>query len=221
MDKPRAPIRVLLVDDHTIVRQGLRALLAGSEEIEVVGEAEDGREGLREAQRLTPDVVVIDAAMPGLNGIDATQRILEAVPRARVLVLSMHAGEEYVRPAIRAGASGYLLKGSGLSDLVAAIRAVAAGDAFVSPSIAKLLVQDARRDGGGDRNTSGDALTVREREVLQLVAEGHSTQAIAQLLHLSPKTVEGHRGHLMQKLGVPNVAGLVRHAVRLGLVSGT
>ena len=104
MDKPRAPIRVLLVDDHTIVRQGLRALLAGSEEIEVVGEAEDGREGLREAQRLTPDVVVIDAAMPGLNGIDATQRILEAVLRARVLVLLMHAGEEYVRPAIRAGA---------------------------------------------------------------------------------------------------------------------
>lgn len=220
MVKLRTPIRVLLVDDHTIVRQGLRALLAGSDEIEVVGEAEDGREGLREAQRLTPDVVVIDAAMPGLNGIDATQRILEAVPRARVLVLSMHAGEEYVRPAIRAGASGYLLKGSGLSDLVAAIRAVAAGDAFVSPSVAKLLVQDARRDGGGER-TSGDALTVREREVLQLVAEGHSTQAIAQLLHLSPKTVEGHRGHLMQKLGVPNVAGLVRHAVRLGLVSGT
>jgi len=221
MDKLRTPIRVLLVDDHTIVRQGLRALLAGSEEIEVVGEAEDGREGLREAQRLTPDVVVIDAAMPGLNGIDATQRILEAVPSARVLMLSMHAGEEYVRPAIRAGASGYLLKGSGLSDLVAAIRAVAAGDAFVSPSIAKLLVQDARRDGGGERTTGGDALTVREREVLQLVAEGHSTQAIAQLLHLSPKTVEGHRGHLMQKLGVPNVAGLVRHAVRLGLVSGT
>jgi len=221
MDKPRTPIRVLLVDDHTIVRQGLRALLAGSAEIEVVGEAEDGREGLREAQRLTPDVVVIDAAMPGLNGIDATQRILEAVPRARVLVLSMHAGEEYVRPAIRAGASGYLLKGSGLSDLVAAIRAVAAGDAFVSPSIAKLLVQDARRDGSGECTTSGDALTVREREVLRLVAEGHSTQAIAKLLHLSPKTVEGHRGHFMQKLGVPNLAGLVRDALRLGLVLGT
>lgn len=221
MEMPRAPIRVVLVDDHTIVRQGLRALLATSEDVEVVGEASDGREGLREAERLKPDVVVIDAAMPGLNGIDATQRIRDALPGTRVLVLSMHAGEEYVRPAIRAGASGYLLKGSGLSDLVAAIRAVAAGDGFVSPSIARLLVDDARREHGGERARDGDELTVREREVLQLVAEGHSTQAIAQLLHLSPKTVEGHRGRLMQKLDVRNVAGLVRHAIRLGLVSGT
>lgn len=221
MEKSRVSIRVLLVDDHTIVREGLRALLTATEGIEVVGEASDGREGLAEAQRLSPDVVVMDAAMPGLNGIDATARILELVPTARVLLLSMHAGEEYVRPAIRAGASGYLVKGSGLSDLVAAIRAVAAGDAFVSPTIAKLLVQDARRSAGGDRARGAEELTLREREVLQLVAEGHSTQAIGQLLHLSPKTVEGHRGRVMQKLGVANVAGLVRHAIRLGLVTET
>jgi two-component system, NarL family, response regulator NreC len=220
MEKPSGPIRVLLVDDHTIVREGLRALLQGTPGIEVVGEASDGRESLREAQRLSPDVVVMDASMPGLNGIDATQRILELVPATRVLVLSMHAGEEYVRPALRAGASGYLVKGSGLSDLVAAIRAVAAGDSFVSPTVAKLLVQDAR-EAGVERARGTEELTVREREVLQLVAEGHSTQAIGQLLHLSPKTVEGHRGRVMQKLGVANVAGLVRHAIRLGLVTET
>lgn len=211
---PRATLRVvlkvLLADDHTIVREGLRALLASDAGIEIVGEASNGLEAVQLAERTKPDVVVMDLAMPELNGVDATARIRAASPSTQVVVLSMHATAAHVRPALKAGARGYLLKGSGLSDLLRAIRSVAGGEAFFSPAVASLLLES------GDE--SGGTLTPREREVLQLVGEGHSSASIAERLHLSVKTVEGHRSRLMVKLRATNVAGLVRHAVRLGLV---
>lgn len=211
------PIRVLLADDHTIVRQGLAALLAGHAGIEIVGEAEDGREAVAAALRLKPHVVVMDLSMPGLNGVDATRQIRRDAPETYVVILSMHGGEEHVRPAIRAGAGGYLVKGSGLSDLVAAIRAVAAGEAFLSPAVTKILVRDAQ--GGDEEGHPAGPLTGREREILQLVGEGQSSPDIARLLHLSVKTVEGHRSRIMAKLDIHDVAGLVRYAIRMGIVS--
>ena len=161
------PIQVILAEDHTIVREGLRALLAGQADICVVGEAADGRGAVELARRLRPQVVVMDLTLPQLNGVDATRRIIAECPRTRVLVLSMHLGEEYVRPAVRAGASGYLVKGAGLSDLTAAIRAVAAGGAFFSPQAAEVLLRDAATES---------PLTEREREVLRWVAEGKSSK---------------------------------------------
>jgi DNA-binding NarL/FixJ family response regulator len=215
-----ASIRVLLAEDHTIVREGLKALLSSTPDLLVVGEVSDGREAVDACARLLPDVVVMDLNMPKLNGVDATREIREKPQAPKVLILSMYDGEEYVRPAIRAGASGYLLKGSGLSDLVSAIRAVARGDAFFSPAVARILLHDSR--GEGDDKASpdpADGLTRREREVLTLVGEGKSSPEIAKILGLSVKTVEGHRGRIMAKLDVHNVAGLVRQAIRLGLVS--
>lgn len=213
-------IRVLLAEDHTIVREGLRALLEDPEDIEVVGEACDGRRAVEMARALQPDVVLMDLGMPGLNGMDATRQIRAHAPAARVLVLSMHAGEEYVRPAIRAGAVGYLVKGAGLSDLVAAIRAVAGGEAFVSPAAAKVLLRDASApEGTHASGPEAGHLTGREREILQLVAEGKTSKEIGRLLHISVKTVEGHRGRIMDKLDIHDLAGLVRYAVRTGLIS--
>jgi two-component system, NarL family, response regulator NreC len=216
----RAPIRVVLAEDHTIVREGLRALLDVRDDIEVVAEVSDGRAAVEVVATHKPDVVVMDLGMPELNGVDATRQIRKEHPNTQVLILSMHSGEEYVRPAIRAGASGYLLKGSGLSDLVSAIQAVARGDAFFSPAIAKIVLFESRRTDRPSKDpTPGDALTNREREILQLVAEGKSSPEIAKQLQLSVKTVEGHRGRIMAKLDVHHVAGLVRHAIRIGLVS--
>jgi len=214
-------IRVVLAEDHTIVREGLRALLDAREDIEVVAEVADGRAAVEAVATHKPDVAILDLNMPELNGVDAIRLIRKDVPATQVLILSMHSGEEYVRPAIRAGASGYLLKGSGLSDLVAAIQAVSRGDAFFSPAIAKIVLHDSRRDArpGGRDPQPGDTLTNREREILQLVAEGRSSPEIARQLNLSVKTVEGHRGRIMAKLDVHHVAGLVRHAIKIGLVS--
>lgn len=216
------PVRVLLAEDHRIVREGVRALLEGEPDIDVVGEVGDGRAAVDEAARLQPDVVVMDLGMPVLNGIDATREIRRAGGPTRVVVLSMYSGEEYVRPVIRAGASGYLVKGSGLSDLVAAIRAVAGGDAFFSPEVARVLLEEPRSEPAGPAERpapTGSALTPRELEILRLVAEGRSSPEIARELDLSVKTVEGHRGRIMAKLGLHNVAGLVRHAIKIGLVS--
>lgn len=215
---PDKTIRVLLAEDHTIVREGLKALLNATADLEVVGEVEDGRAAVDAVARLRPDVVVMDLNMPKLNGVDATREIREKVGAPKVVILSMYDGEEYVRPAIRAGASGYLLKGSGLSDLVKAIRAVAGGEAFFSPAIAMILLRDSRGEGPVENKDLADGLTKREREVLTLVGDGKSSPEIAKILGLSVKTIEGHRGRIMAKLECHNVAGLVRHAIRLGLV---
>lgn len=201
-------IRVLIADDHTVVRQGLAALLGREPGITVCAEAADGREAVAMAITERPDVVVMDLAMDGMNGVDATAQIRRELPDTRVLVLSMHADEAYVRPAIRAGATGYLLKGSGVGDLVRAVRAVASGEAFFSPRVASLLLTP----------PTEDPLSPREREVLQLVAEGHSSASIAALLHLSARTVEGHRARIARKLGIGDVPGLVRYAIRQGLI---
>lgn len=213
------PIRVLLAEDHTIVREGVKALLEGQPDIEVIAEVGDGRAAVDTVERLAPDIVVMDLGMPKLNGVDATREIRSKGGPTRVVVLSMYSGEEYVRPVIRAGASGYLLKGSGLSDLVSAIRAVAGGDAFFSPEVARVLLEESRSTAAPAKKEPSDGLTKREREVLTLVAEGKSSPEIAKMLSLSVKTVEGHRGRIMSKLGIRNVAGLVRHAIKIGLVT--
>lgn len=211
-------IRVVLVEDHQIVREGLRALLDGRDDMRVIAEADNGRDAVEVVQEHEPEVVVMDLNLPGLNGVDATKAIRQAAPDTHVLILSMYSTEEHVRPAIRAGAEGYLLKGSGLSDLVAAIKAVGTGNAFFSPEVARIVLDDSRRAQPGSDRANAD-LTPRERQILKLVAEGRSSPEIAKDLNLSVKTVEGHRGRIMSKLDTKNVAGLVRQAIRLGLVS--
>ena len=203
-------MRVLLVEDHTIVREGLKAMLALEGDLEVVGEAADGEKAVALAKSLVPDVVVMDLSLPALNGVDATAAIVAACPSTRVLVLSMYGGPEHVRPAVRAGASGYLVKGTGVAELVSGIRAISRGEPWFSHGIAAILLR--ADDGAG-------SLTPREREVLKLVAEGLSSAEIAKELDLSVKTVESHRSRIMTKLDVTNAAGLVREAIRLGLVS--
>lgn len=203
-------IRVLLVEDHTIVREGLRAILMMRADIEVVGEAEDGVRAVEEAKRLCPDVIVMDLNLPKQSGLDATRAIKEALPNTKVLVLSMYGGAEHVRPALRAGASGYLVKGTGVAELVSGILAVSKGQAFFSHDVAAHLLRE--EQGGG-------SLTARELEVLKLVAMGMSSQEIADSLSLSIKTVESHRSRVMTKLDVTNVAMLVRESIRLGLVT--
>jgi DNA-binding NarL/FixJ family response regulator len=220
--RPAGPpnISVILAEDHTIVRQGLRALLQSSADIEVVGEAADGQEAVNLARRLQPDVVVMDLAMEGLDGVEATRRIKQTLPHTGVLILSMHGAQEYVLPAVRSGADGYLLKGSGLSDLIVAIRTVAGGDTFFGPEAAGQLARQARvRPSGRSDAAQKKALSPREREVLELVALGHSSPQIATVLDISVKTVENHRSAIMAKLDIHHLAGLVRYAVRTGLIS--
>ncbi|OHC03528.1 MAG: DNA-binding response regulator [Planctomycetes bacterium RIFCSPLOWO2_12_FULL_40_19] len=213
-------IRVLLADDHTIVRQGLRALLDSQEDIEVVGEAEDGRQAFEKTKELIPDIVVIDITMPNLNGIEATRQIKKLSPEIKVLVLTVHDNEEYIHQILQAGASGYLLKESAVTDLVSAINAVKKGGIFLSPAISKVVVKDYIRhaeEGTGDFD-SLNVLTNREREVLQLIAEGHTNREVAHLLKLSVKTVDVHRSHIMEKLNIHDVTGLVKYSIRKGLI---
>lgn len=211
--------RILLADDHTIVRQGIRALLDAQEGIEVVGEAEDGRQAVEKVKELVPDIVVIDITMPNLNGIEATRQIKKINDKIKVLVLTVHDNEEYVHQILQAGASGYLLKESAVSDLISAISAVKKGDIFLSPSISRVVVKDYIRhveaeSGGFD---SLNILTNREREILQLIAEGRTNKEIAALLKLSVKTVDVHRSHIMEKLHIHDITGLVKYAIRKGL----
>jgi DNA-binding NarL/FixJ family response regulator len=210
-------IRVVLADDHTLVRAGLRGLLQGIAGIEVVGEAEDGHEALRLAGELHPDVMLLDIGMPGLNGLDAAAQVAKLDARIRVLVLSMHSAEEYVLRALRAGCAGYLLKRSAVSELEVAVRAVARGETYLSPSVSKQVVDDYVGRTGGSADPL-EALTPRQREILQLVAEGHTSKEIAERLQLSFKTVEAHRAQIMERLGLDDVTGLVRFALRVGLV---
>ena len=212
-------LRILIGDDHTLMRQGLRKILEERPDWEIVAEAGDGRTVVRDTLALGPDVAVLDIGMPLLNGIEATAQITRKSPDVSVLILSMHADEAYVTQAVRAGARGYLLKDAAGSDLIGAIAALAAGKSFFSPPIARVVLDDyARRlaDKGLDRY---DSLSEREREIFQLVAEGHSTKEIAELLSVSPATVETHRAHILQKLDIHNTAELVRYAVRRGVIS--
>ncbi len=211
------PIRVLLADDHTLVRAGIRGLLKDLENVEVVGEAGDGQEAMRLAEGLRPDIVLLDVGMPGLNGLEVAGRLATLDASMKVVILSMHTSEEYVLRAMRAGCAGYLLKGSAVSELEVAVRAVARGETYLSPAVSRHVMDDYVRRTGGAADPI-DALTPRQREVLQLVAEGHTSKEIAEQLGLSVKTVEAHRAQIMERLGLHDVAGLVRFAVRMGLV---
>jgi two-component system response regulator NreC len=212
-------IRVFLVDDHTVVRQGLRRILESDEEIEIVGEAGDGRTAIDLVQKLRPHVVVMDVAMPELNGIEATRQILKRVEGAKVLVLSMHGDDVYVRQALKAGARGYLLKDSEDLDLIKAVKAVRAGGSFFSPPVSKVVLSGYLGDKvDGDAEDSVARLTDREREVLQLIAEGKTNKEVAHALTVSVNTVETHRKHIMEKLDLHNTAELVRFAIRTRIV---
>lgn len=216
-------IRVLLTDDHQIVRDGLKSMLAREMDIEVVGEAENGREAIDETRALRPDVVVMDIGMKELNGIDATKRLVEEFPDIRVIGLSMHSDGRYVSEMLRSGARGYLLKDSAIDELTEAIRVVASGGTFLSRGVTGVVLEDYVRRMSGSDGTEvqgpAKALSTREREVLQLIAEGLSTKQIAAQLHLSGKTVETHRRQIMDKLGIYNIAGLIKFALREGLTT--
>lgn len=211
-------ICVLLADNHTLVRAGLRALLQNIQGIRVVAEAGDGREALRLIAAHQPDVVLMDIAMPEMNGLEATARVVKEFPNVRVIILSMHANEEYVLQALRTGAAGYVLKDSGVSELELALRAIAKGETYLSPAVSKHVVADYVRRVGSE-SSSLEQLTPRQREILQLLAEGRTMKEIAKLLYISVKTVETHRAQLMERLGIHDVAGLVRYAIRVGLVT--
>jgi DNA-binding NarL/FixJ family response regulator len=210
-------IKILLVDDHELVRAGLRSILEGLTDVDVIGEASDGHDALRLMSELDPDVALVDITMPSLNGLELTLRASKDHPRTRILILSMHADEEHVRQALVVGAAGYLLKNANKSELELAVRAVARGDTWLSPAVSKLVVNAYTRRSDVAPGPF-ELLTPRQRETLQLIAEGHSTKEIAQSLGLSVKTVETHRTQLMERIGVRDVQGLVRYAIRVGLV---
>ena len=212
-------IRVLVVDDHTIVRDGICALLALAGDIEVVGEAANGSEALKMVKELEPNVVLMDIAMPIMDGLEATRRIRRKFPRTRVLVLTQYDDKEYVFPVIEAGASGFISKVAASSELTSGIRSVYHGDSYLSPSVTRLLVEDYQHGGGRVGHNPYEQLTDREREVLKLLAEGYTTKEIADILVISPKTVEGHKTNLMAKLGLRNRVELVKYALRKGIIT--
>ena len=213
-------IKVLLADDHTIVRKGLRSLLEEEEGIEVIGEAEDGREAIKLVEKLHPDIVVMDIAMPGLNGLEATRQLRRLYPEIKILILSMYANEEYVFQTLQAGAQGYLVKKAAPLELMSAIKAVYQGNSFLSPSISRTVIDDYIRRA--DKISKGDnafeTLTARETEVLQLIAEGRKNREIAELLYISIKTVETHRAHIMDKLDIHSTAELTHYAISKGII---
>lgn len=211
-------MRVLLVDDHTLVRAGIRALLNGLHDVEVVAEAADGREALALAATHRPDIVLMDIAMKGMNGLEATLRLQEEHPEIKVVMLSMYAGEEYVMQALHAGACGYLLKESATLELERALAAVARGETYLGSQLSRQAL-DSYMDRVGVGGSPQDALSPRQREILQLLAEGQNTKEIAVRLNVSAKTVETHRVHLMKRLGIHDIPGLVRYAVRNGLIT--
>ncbi|HLH37884.1 MAG TPA: response regulator transcription factor [Bryobacteraceae bacterium] len=206
--------KILLADDHVLVRQGFKMILSAQPDLQIVGEAGNGREVLELAEKLQPDLVIMDVTMPELNGIEATRRLADVAPRARVLALSMHKDAVYVREILRAGARGYLLKDSADSDLIAAVRSIAKGEAWLSPAVSDAVLTDYRRHVTDPL----DLLTSREREVLQMIAEGKTNKEIATSLNLSVYTVEAHRGRVMEKLNLHSTGELVRFALRAGLI---
>jgi two-component system response regulator NreC len=211
-------IRVLLADDHTILRDGIRALLEDQADIEVVGEAEDGQSTVRMAVQLKPDVVVMDIAMPLLNGLEATRQIQRDIPQVKVLILTMHENEEYIRQVLAAGALGYVLKDAAARDLIGAIRAVNQGEAVLSPAITRLVIEDYLRWGDIRPQDTSNGLTSREREVLQLIAEGYTNKEIAEILCISVKTVQSHRTNLMAKLDLHDRGELIKYAIQKKII---
>jgi DNA-binding NarL/FixJ family response regulator len=218
MIKPVKPIHVILADDHTLVRAGIRALLEKLLAVKVVGEASDGREVLNLVKTHQPDVVLMDIAMPGLNGLEATERMIRDFPKVRIIILSMHNNEEYVMRALKAGAVGYLLKKAATAELETALQRVVQGKIYLSREISTQLHRKFPLQKIVDRKSPFEQLTGRQREILQLIAEGQNTKEIAEILKISPKTVEYHRMKLMAGLDVHDVPGLVRFALRVGLI---
>src|SRR4030043_1567865 len=213
-------IKVLVVDDHTIIRDGICALLALAGDIEVVGEATNGSEAISKVGELNPDVVIMDIAMPTMGGLEATRRISKEFPKKKVLVLTQYDDKEYFFPVIESGASGFISKAAASSELTVGIRSVYRGDSYLSPPVTKLLVENYQHTAGARTNQDPyNHLTGREREVLKLLAEGRSTQEIAKMLVITPKTVEGHKTNLMAKLGVHNRVELVKYALRKGIIT--
>lgn len=215
-----SPIRILLADDHTLVRAGIRSLLESIDDVVVVAEAGDGREALELIARHRPDVALLDIGMPGLNGLEVAKRIPHESPKTRIIILSMHADPAYVKKALRAGAVGYLLKGASVVELPLAVQAVMRGESYLTPKISSSVVEQIL---GQDEQGSDplEDLTTRQREILQLIAEGQSTKEIAGILDISVKTVESHRLRMMDRLGIHDVPGLVRFAIRAGLILPT
>ncbi len=215
MDK----IRILIADDHSIVREGVRMILSGQEDFEVVGEASTGREAMEQARAIKPDVVVMDISMPDMTGIQATEKIRKELPQVQVLGLTMHEEDSYVFEMLKVGAAGYVLKRAAAEDLVSAVRAAHRGEAFLYPSVARMVVQDyLQRASTREKEEALDGLTEREREVLTLIAEGLTNQEIAGRLFISIKTVQTHRAHIMEKLNLHDRTELVRYAIRRGLI---
>jgi DNA-binding NarL/FixJ family response regulator len=212
-----ARIRVLIADDHSLVRAGIRALLDKLPDMEVVAEASNGREALKLVGQHRPNVVLMDIAMPELNGLEALRQLTKEFPQIQGIILSMYADEEHVSRALQAGAAGYLVKGAALAELELAIRSVARGQTYLSPGISKLVIREYLRRTS---SSAAESLTPRQREILQMIAEGKSTKQIALILNISIKTVESHRAQLMKRLDARDIATLVRHALRLGIVSG-
>jgi DNA-binding NarL/FixJ family response regulator len=214
-----AKVRVLVADDHTILRAGLKMMLNAQPDIEVVGEASDGHQAISEAQRLRPDVIIMDITMPECNGVEATKQVKRLLPGTRVLVLTMHENEEYLFQMLRAGAAGYILKEAADTELISAIRVVSSGRFYLSSSAQSMMVSDyLQRVNTGEEHDSYYALTEREREILKLVAEGHTNSQIGERLFISPKTVDTHRTHIMDKLNLHSRAELVKFAMRRGLL---
>ncbi|OGO24991.1 MAG: DNA-binding response regulator [Chloroflexi bacterium RBG_16_50_9] len=209
-------IKVLIVDDHAIMRDGIRALLSINDDIQVAGEASDGKEAIKKMSELEPDVVVMDIAMPGMDGMEATRQIIKANVKVKILILTQHDNKEYILSAIKAGAAGFVPKRAMGSELVSAIRAVYRGDSVLYPSVASALIEDYRQRTELDPY---DRLTTREREILRLIAEGHTSQEIAEMLVISLKTVLGHRTKIMDKLDIHNRTELIKFAMRKGLIS--
>ena len=212
-------VRVLLADDHTLIRAGIRALLESVLGMEVVAESGDGREALALIEKHTPDVALLDIGMPGLNGLEVARQAAGVSPRTRLVILSMYADSAFVRQALQAGVKGYLLKGAAVSELPLAIQAVMRGETYLTPKVSQAVVSGFLREGESQEPAAQEGLTRRQREILQLIAEGRSTKEIAQVLDVSVKTVETHRQRLMDRLGIHDVAGLVRFAIRAGIVS--
>lgn len=212
-------MHILLVDDHTILRAGLKMMLNAQPDMDVVGEAHEGRQAIQEVQRLRPDIVLMDITMPDMNGIEATRQIKKILPDVKVLVLTMHENDEYVFQALRAGASGYILKEAADTDLISALRVVQNGNFYLSPTAQSVMVGDyLQRVHAGEEKDSYSSLTEREREILKLVAEGYTNNQMAERLVISPKTVDTHRTHIMDKLNLHSRAELVKYAMRRGIL---